>query len=214
MALRAADRRIDRANALTKQQSERESQLEQFPDSRIIEPRRSVEPPASLEVQQLPRPVARLLGNVRPDITGKVRKQQEGDLQLLDVFKDLSIAPPLVHQALGQAHGYPLSIGRGISGFGLTDQRALGSSDLYGQASLVPDREPHSSASDQAGDESRDRAIQRMVPPPVCVIESPDHAANLPCGRRGQDCTCDPRHLEVGGYDPGCPVHSQEASRV
>jgi hypothetical protein len=20
-------------------------------------------------------------------------------------------------------------------------------------------------------------------------------------------CTCDPRHLEVGGYDPDCPVH-------
>ena len=20
-------------------------------------------------------------------------------------------------------------------------------------------------------------------------------------------CTCDPRHLEIGGYDPGCPRH-------
>lgn len=23
----------------------------------------------------------------------------------------------------------------------------------------------------------------------------------------GRDCTCDPRHLEVGGYDSGCPKH-------
>jgi len=25
-------------------------------------------------------------------------------------------------------------------------------------------------------------------------------------------CTCDPRHLTAGGYDPGCPTHDpQEA---
>lgn len=24
-------------------------------------------------------------------------------------------------------------------------------------------------------------------------------------------CICDPRHLEIGGYDPGCPTHDKEA---
>lgn len=23
-------------------------------------------------------------------------------------------------------------------------------------------------------------------------------------------CTCDPRHLEVGGFDSSCPVHDPE----
>lgn len=27
-------------------------------------------------------------------------------------------------------------------------------------------------------------------------------------------CTCDPRHLDAGGYDPGCPTHDVEAVRA
>ncbi len=25
-------------------------------------------------------------------------------------------------------------------------------------------------------------------------------------------CTCDPRHQDSGGYDPGCPEHDQDAA--
>lgn len=27
-------------------------------------------------------------------------------------------------------------------------------------------------------------------------------------------CSCNPVHTEIGGYDPGCPVHDQEPADV
>lgn len=35
-----------------------------------------------------------------------------------------------------------------------------------------------------------------------------------PAGQGPTTCSCNPRHLEVGGYDPGCPVHDPEGARV
>lgn len=33
------------------------------------------------------------------------------------------------------------------------------------------------------------------------------HAIRPPAAPARPRCVCDPQHLEIGSYDPGCPVH-------
>jgi len=44
--------------------------------------------------------------------------------------------------------------------------------------------------------------VEAAIPP---VVLDPRHA---------RDCICDPRHLEIGGYDNNCPRHDQNSSHV
>lgn len=41
------------------------------------------------------------------------------------------------------------------------------------------------------------------------AVEQANNTRRTARRRANAQCTCDPRHLEVGGHDRGCPVHDQ-----